>query len=233
MNTEFKALSCMLCYPCAQIKDGVDEIAESIRINSDLSQRNKEALGKFLNEYKKTSLADLQKEYVGTFDIGRKASLNLFEHMHGDSRERGAALVSLKKLYEERGLQVESSEFADYLPMFLEFLSGIRRDEALVYLVAAAPYIARIHNELQKSASRWEPVVEAALEISQKGGQGGEIILAEKERRTLKERDDLMPETEAESFDRPVTFGAQADPTLASVHFSGFENLRKKNTEEV
>ena len=108
MNFGLKALACLLLYPDAALKDNLPEIKEGVG-GSSLSDDQKDKLYIFINHLAETPLSDLQKDYVSTFDIGKKASLNLFEHMHGDSRERGSAMLNLKKLYEERGLRVMSS----------------------------------------------------------------------------------------------------------------------------
>lgn len=101
-------------------------------------------------------------------------------------------MLNLKKLYEERGLSIESDEFPDYLPMFLEFLSGLGYSEAQALLDSAARHIAPIDIALQKSESPWRAVTGAILSLS--AMKNSEIKL---------ERDDLLPTTEAESFDSP------------------------------
>ena len=206
MNFGLKALACLLLYPDAALKDNLPEIKEGVG-GSSLSDDQKDKLYICINHLAETPLSDLQKDYVSTFDIGKKASLNLFEHMHGDSRERGSAMLNLKKLYEERGLSIEGDEFPDYLPMFLEFLSGLGYSEAQALLDSAARHIAPIDIALQKSESPWRAVTGVILSLS--AMKNSEIKL---------ERDDLLPTTEAESFDSPVRFGGNADP-VQTVHF--------------
>lgn len=206
MNLGLKALACLLLYPDAVLKDNLQEIKEAVA-ESTLANDQKETLEIFINHMIETPMADLQKEYVATFDIGKKASLNLFEHMHGDSRERGSAMINLKKLYEERGLTIESNEFPDYLPMFLEFLSGLNDAEAQALLDGAARHIAAIDVALKKEESPWAVVTGAIMSLT-----------AMKTSEVKFERDDLLPTTEAESFDSPVRFGGNADP-VQTVHF--------------
>lgn len=206
MNLGLKALACLLLYPDAVLKDNLSEIKAAVA-ESMLSGEQKEKLSIFIDHMIQTPMADLQKEYVSTFDIGKKASLNLFEHMHGDSRERGTAMINLKKLYEERGLKIESNEFPDYLPMFLEFLSGLNDADTQVLLDGAVRYIAAIDISLKKSESPWVAVTSALLSLS-----------SIKTSEVKFERDDLLPTTEAESFDSPVRFGGNADP-VQTVHF--------------
>ena len=59
----------------------------------------------------------------------RRLSLHLFEHVHGESRDRGQAMVDLKAMYENAGLFV-TRELPDYVPLLLEFLSTQPRPEA-------------------------------------------------------------------------------------------------------
>ena len=104
-------------------------------------------------------------------------------------------------------IEAGANEFPDYLPMFLEFLSGLGYSEAQALLDSAARHIAPIDIALQKSESPWRAVTGAILSLS--AMKNSEIKL---------ERDDLLPTTEAESFDSPVRFGGNADP-VQTVHF--------------
>ena len=197
MNLGLKALACLLLYPDAVLKDNLQEIKAAVA-ESTLAKDQKEALEIFINHMIETPMADLQKEYVATFDIGKKASLNLFEHMHRDSRERGSAMINLKKLYEERGLTIQSNEFPDYL---------LDDAEAQALLDGAARHIAAIDAALKKEESPWAVVTGAIMSLT-----------AMKTSEVKFERDDLLPTTEAESFDSPVRFGGNADP-VQTVHF--------------
>ena len=190
----------MLLYPDAALKDSLQEINQGVA-QSALAADQKAKVSLFIEYMGRTPLADLQKDYVSTFDVGKKASLNLFEHMHGDSRERGSAMIRLKGLYEEHGLKIQSDEFPDYLPMFLEFLSGLNAPEAQALLDSAARHIAAIDIALRKEASPWSAVTSAVMALTEM--KSSEIKF---------DRDDLLPTTEAESFDSPVRFGGAADP---------------------
>lgn len=207
MDYELKALSCLLLYPDARLKDGLDEIRGVIESGNRIPPIPKEELLSFADYLKSSHLSELQKQYVATFDVGKRASLNLFEHMHGDSRERGAAMLRLKKLYEDRGLEVKSIEMPDFLPMFLEFLSGLSSKEASIYLNSAAKHIAALDVELKKEESPWKAVTGAILSLTDY-----------KPEEVKADRDDLIPQTEAESFESPVRFGGSADP-VQTIHF--------------
>src|SRR3546814_637451 len=75
-------------------------------------------------------LIDLQENYVATFDRRAAHSLHLFEHIHGESRDRGQALIDLRQEYINHGLLPDTNELPDYIPLFLEFLGQIPQDEA-------------------------------------------------------------------------------------------------------
>ena len=85
-------------------------------------------------------LYDLQERYVLLFDRTRSLSLHLFEHVHGESRDRGQAMVDLKTIYENGGLEIAATELPDFVPLFLEFLSTQPRAGGLRSAGPAGPY---------------------------------------------------------------------------------------------
>ena len=66
---------------------------------------------------------EAQAKYDSLFERGRSLSLWLFEHVHGESRDRGQAMVDLMAQYDMAGFEINAKELPDYLPMYLEFLS--------------------------------------------------------------------------------------------------------------
>lgn len=208
MTPELKALGCLLLYPDENLIESLGEIQNYIERSSLISEKWKTALSVLKRSMQEVPLSDLQKQYVATFDIGKRASLNLFEHMHGDSRDRGAAMLNLRRLYSDHGLEVSSNEMPDFLPMLLEFLSGLSSEDAMVYLKSAAKHIVKIDKQLQREESPWEAVTGALLSLAGEEPDGAEMT-----------REDLLPSLEAESFDQPVKFGSSADPVQQGVHF--------------
>lgn len=208
MNTELKAMACLLVYPRQQLFDELEEISSSIQNAPTLTKNVKENLEKMIEHFADSSLATLQSVYVSTFDLGKKASLNLFEHLHGDSRGRGAAMVNLLRLYEDHGLKFESDELPDYLPAVLEFLSGLKFAEAQMWLESAAPLIQSIDRELKLMNSPWTAVTEALLTIANVKPRKAEL-----------NQEDLTPTLDAEWQDLPVTFGGGANPVQQPIRF--------------
>jgi nitrate reductase delta subunit len=100
------------------------EVRDILREERRLSEPTRRALLGFAEDLEAGDGWDVQETYVTLFDRTRSLSLHLFEHVHGESRERGQAMVDLIELYQKQGLALEGSqELPDYIPLFLEFLS--------------------------------------------------------------------------------------------------------------
>jgi nitrate reductase delta subunit len=109
---------------------------------------------------------ELEADYVEVFDRGRATSLHLFEHVHGDSRDRGPAMIDLAQTYEKAGLFLGPDEMPDYLPVVLEFVSTQPPKEARAFLGEMAHIFNAIFNALQQRNSPYASVLGALLELS-------------------------------------------------------------------
>ncbi len=196
MVPALKAFALLLLYPTPESCEELSDIKVCLTGSERLSQESKDALSAFIDAMGKTELSKLQQNYVATLDIGKTASLNLFEHLKGDSTDRGTAMVELREVYREHGLELDSVELPDHLPVFLEFLSGLDIDDALVWLESAAALIAAIDRELQQEKSPWAAITQGLLDFTGVQRQ----IAGEK---TLK---DILPSIDAEWFEAPVRF---------------------------
>src|SRR5690606_34727574 len=134
MTRTFKVLSALLCYPDEGLQEAAGELAEALDAEALLAPAERARIRKFCDELAKSDLMDAQEHYVDLFDRTRALSLHLFEHVHGESRDRGSAMVSLIERYQEAGLAVAAQELPDYLPLFLEFLSLLPREESITML---------------------------------------------------------------------------------------------------
>lgn len=123
-----KVISLLLDYPTEQLREGYLELAKAISGAREISPEQRGALRLLLEELVGGDLMDVQERYSELFDKGRALSLLLFEHVHGESRDRGQAMVDLLAEYEAAGFQLAARELPDHLPLFLEYLST--RDEA-------------------------------------------------------------------------------------------------------
>jgi nitrate reductase delta subunit len=148
MAATFKALSALLSYPSAELQEAVGEILEAVRAENLVAADACEALERFAGELAAADLYEVQERYVDLFDKTRRLSLHLFEHVHGESRDRGQAMVDLARLYEADGLALAANELPDYLPLFLEYLSTRPLDEARGVLVDALHIVAALEERL-------------------------------------------------------------------------------------
>lgn len=162
----FKVLGALLTYPERELIEAVPELRRVLDEERLLGMAERRALEPLFAEFQREDLMTLQERYVGLFDRVRSLSLHLFEHVHGDSRDRGQAMVDLKRLYAEHGLALASNELPDFLPAFLEFLSEIPRAEAQPLLADAAHILEGIAARLAKRGSAYSGVFRALVALS-------------------------------------------------------------------
>ena len=162
----YKVLSVLLDYPEEALARAVPELREVLDAERLLPQPVRAALEPLLQELETRSTLELQERYVGLFDRVRSLSLNLFEHVHGESRDRGQALVDLKALYARHGLVFAVRELPDYLPAFLEFLSRIPTPEARTLLAETSAILAGIRARLARRGSCYAAAFDALLALA-------------------------------------------------------------------
>jgi len=163
LNVTLKALSALLTYPTPELQAAVDEIGAAVDAESRLPRQVKASLRELLTELAAGDALDLQERYVALFDRGRATSLNLFEHVHGESRDRGPAMVDLKQVYNRAGFSLSANELPDYLPVLLEFLSQRSFAEAAEMLSDCAHIIRTIGDALRNRSSHYDAVPRALL----------------------------------------------------------------------
>jgi nitrate reductase delta subunit len=161
-----KALSGLLTYPSAELQQAVGEISEAIENEPALSFGVRDQLHRLLKELAGDDLYDLQERYVLLFDHTRSLSLHLFEHVHGESRDRGQAMIDLKAQYETAGLVPDPAELPDFLPLFLEFLSTLPAAEARDMLAQPAHILAAMAERLRKRRSAYEGIFRALVALA-------------------------------------------------------------------
>jgi nitrate reductase molybdenum cofactor assembly chaperone NarJ/NarW len=157
----FRVLSALLCYPEPELLDALDELSEVLDAERALPYAVRRALDGFMARLGDTDPLDAQERYVALFDRNRSLSLHLYEHVHGESRERGEAMVRLATLYKLHGLHIAANELPDYLPLYLEFLS-LQPDTAARSLLAEAVHvIAALADKLEARNSPYAAVLRA------------------------------------------------------------------------
>ncbi len=204
----FRALSALLSYPTEDFVAALDEIGEAIEKERLVSARERADLLTLVHDLRNRDLFDLQERYVLLFDRTRSLSLHLFEHVHGESRDRGQAMVDLRALYESKGLTGVENELPDFTPLFLEFLSTLDPAEALPLLGEPAHVFTALAERLHKRQSPYEAVFRALTAVAKV--QPDEALLAILRAEPDPAPDDLEALDEAYE-DAPVDFGAPAD----------------------
>ena len=158
-----KVISRLLCYPRVDLLGALDELVAVVEEERLLPSSLRRRIGALIAELRITDVYVLQEDYVNLFDRGRAVSLHLFEHVHGESRDRGQAMVDLVDLYRRHGFELSARELPDYLPLFLEFLSERPQAEARELLGDAAPVLALIGERLALRGSRYAALFDALL----------------------------------------------------------------------
>lgn len=118
-----KLLAVLLAYPDARWRAALPELRAAVEAEPALKPAWRQELAGLLDAAAAAEPLAWEAAYTATFDQARATSLHLFEHLHGDSRERGMALVRLKQRYAEQGLELVAGEMPDALPVLLEFFS--------------------------------------------------------------------------------------------------------------
>ncbi len=166
MSKTFKALSALLTYPTAELQQAVGKIGAAIDAERLLPGRIRDRLQPLLTEFATGDLYDLQERYGFLFDRTRSLSLHLFEHVHGESRDRGQAMIDLKAQYEQHNLFISAAELPDFLPLFLEYLSVLPASEACETLGQPAHIFAAVAERLRKRQSSYEAVFRALVALA-------------------------------------------------------------------
>jgi nitrate reductase delta subunit len=203
----FRVLSALLSYPTPELKA---EVREGVRILCEeelLSDDHIAGLRVFADWLLETPQLDAESAYIDAFDRGRSTSLHLFEHIHGDSRARGEAMLKLLLRYRAHGLELQPGELPDFLPLFLEFLSTRPPGEAGKHLAEVGDIIALIGRRLRTRRSPHAPVLDAVASLAP--ANADKSAPAESE----EDRDDTPAALDAAWEEAPVTFNDASLPT--------------------
>jgi nitrate reductase delta subunit len=185
----FRAFSALLSYPTAEMRQALPEIADVIRGSVLVAPRERAALLALIEEIGSDDLLSAQEHYVDLFDRGRALSLHLFEHLHGESRDRGSAMVELKQLYAAAGFELTARELPDYLPVVLEYLSCRDTAETREMLADCADILRTIARALIARRSRYAAVLQALIVIAGEKPVDAAAVPPVKERREALDRD--------------------------------------------
>jgi nitrate reductase molybdenum cofactor assembly chaperone NarJ/NarW len=196
-------ISHLLDYPTEELILAREELIEVVE-QSPLSLPRKSAVIAFIEQRFAGDLMDWQAEYDGLFERGRALGLWLFEHVHGESRDRGQAMVDLIQQYKQAGLELDQNELPDFIPLFLEFLSSQGDDNAREGLQEVEHILALLLCRLEKRESNYVSLFEAMLDAAQ-----SQVDLAPIRAQLVTEkRDDTKQAIDKEWEEEAVTFGA-------------------------
>jgi nitrate reductase delta subunit len=161
-----RVLAALLSYPDAERRNHLPEMATILRREQALSAGRLAELEALIDRLRYNDPLDVEADYVHVFDRGRATSLHLFEHVHGDSRERGPAMIDLAQTYEKAGLYLAEGELPDFLPVALEFASTQPPREARAFLAETAHILNAIFAALRQRRSTYASVLGALLDLS-------------------------------------------------------------------
>lgn len=209
-----KVFSALLSYPRPELIDALDEI-EAIIVSENPADHS--GLLNLIGSMRERDLIDLQEAYVNLFDRGHSLSLHLFEHVHGQSKDRGQAMVDLMALYQANGFEIAVKELPDYIPLFLEFLSEQPPESALSILSDASPVMNLLAARLSKRQSAYCAIFDSLNSLT---GISDEPLEVDETDESLERMDEIWEE-EAVSFmanpcqaDRPVEMPVKLDSCM-------------------
>ena len=163
----FKVLSALLTYPGDELANSAPELGAILEAEALVRGAQRRQLDALIEEIATGDVYELQERYGLLFDRSKALALYLFEHVHGESRDRGQAMVDLRAMYEKAGLFVAANELPDYLPLFLEFLSTRAVAEARALLADTSHILAALSERLGQRQSSYQAVFDALLAIAQ------------------------------------------------------------------
>ena len=215
MRLTLRILSALLRYPDEAVQQAVPELAGALADDGLLSSDQRASLQPLLDALASADLLDAQERYVGLFDRGRAVSLHLFEHVHGESRDRGQAMVDLRDRYEAQGLEIAAKELPDYLPLFLEYLSVLPSAQAAEELAQPGVILSALADRLEEKGTPYAAPMRILADLAGAGGEAFEIAPAD-------DPDDLAAldaawEDEQIRFDAPTAPGSADCPQVAGM----------------
>lgn len=200
----FQVIAALLHYPDEALWRHTDQLRQTLAEEAVLSAAERDAFDAFLDDLVGYDPIDAQARYVETFDRGRARSLYLFEHVYGESRDRGQAMVELSRLYRRHGYAISARELPDYLPLYLEFLSRLPLGEAIERLTEIGGLVQHLHAQLSERHNSHAVVLEPLLRLC--GLADDDPLL--RERIAAEAPDDTPAALDAVWMEAPVTFGA-------------------------
>jgi nitrate reductase delta subunit len=204
-----RALAHLLRYPDAGLREHLGELRDALHAEAALGASRLAELDALIDRLRTQPALRAEADYVETFDRGRRCALHLFEHVHGDSRDRGQAMIDLARSYESAGLLMTPGELPDFLPVVLEFASTQPPAQARDFLGETAHLVRAIFSALLARRSAYASVLAAVLDLT---GEKAEPV-------ALPDEPDLDEAwAEPEAFAGCSTAGQQRPDAARPVH---------------
>jgi nitrate reductase delta subunit len=221
----FKALSALLDYPNAEMLASLSAIEAALVGEHELGEGELLNVRHFICDLERRDLLDVQERWINLFDRSKRLALHLYEHSHGESRDRGQAMVNLALTYRMNGFELNAAEMPDYLPLFLEFLSVIPEVHARRYLTDAIEIVEALRIRLEERDSTYAALMAALISLAQREADDAEVeaILAGEP-----EDPKDLEELDREWAEEPVHFTVGS--ALKDCPYSG-DSVRNRATE--
>ena len=178
-SKSLRVLALLLGYPDAELRGHLPDLRAALHAERALSASRLAELDALIATLGRKAVLEVESDYVELFDRGRATSLHLFEHVHGDSRDRGPAMIDLTKTYEQAGLFLGENEMPDFVPVVLEFTSTLEPRQAREFLGEMAHIFNAIFAALQKRESPYACVLGALLELAGEKASPVEVVADE------------------------------------------------------
>ena len=164
--TSLRVLARLLRYPDAQLREQLPALRAALHDARALSAARLAELDRLIDAIGRADALVVESDYVELFDRGHSTSLHLFEHVHGDSRDRGPAMIDLAQTYQQAGLWLAEGELPDHLPVVLEYASTQPARAAREFLGELAHILNALNAALQQRDSVYAAVPTALLELA-------------------------------------------------------------------
>ncbi|RZJ14735.1 MAG: nitrate reductase molybdenum cofactor assembly chaperone [Acidovorax sp.] len=178
-SKSLRVLALLLGYPDADMRAHLSDMRTALHAERALSASRLAELDALIATLGRKAVLEVESDYVELFDRGRATSLHLFEHVHGDSRDRGPAMIDLTKTYEQAGLFLGADEMPDFVPVVLEFTSTLQPRQAREFLGEMAHIFNAIFAALQQRESPYACVLGALLELAGEKASPVEVAVDE------------------------------------------------------
>ena len=202
-----KVISRLLDYPTRELLENSNELGQAALQSKFLPSDQRQSIYELIEEWSNTDIYDLQEQYDGLYERGRYVSLLLFEHVHGESRDRGQAMVDLLEMYKSKGFDLDSRQMPDYIPLFLEFLSEQDEPTAREWLADVSHILGLLEERLIQRHSKTACLFSSLLTLS------GTTIDRESIRNIVdkEQQEDTLEAIDKEWEDKEVRFDEPID----------------------